>query len=258
MKKILFTLGILNTFFIFQAVAQSRTPLDLLIVGDSQVGATWSRSYLGNFLPSCLNGNFVIYGRGGTVLGNWLGKGGMDKVETIQRNPLHSHLNLGANEVVPLYKKRIEPMLLEHDPKRVVFEFGGNYIGETINLTKIKTDVRALMKVIADNKIDQENCFFLTPTFEMQVATKRNIPHHNLKGVIIVRDLIKSLIKGSCTHIDGLDVMKESDYFDGKEFLKRIPIAGKPGCSGAASNDNVHVCGEAAKELAERVCERIN
>jgi hypothetical protein len=38
----------------------------------------------------------------------------------------------------------------------------------------------------------------------------------------------------------------------------RVLIEGKAGCGGTAVNDNAHICGEAAKDFAQRVCELIN
>jgi hypothetical protein len=84
---------------------QCLSAVDLLLVGDSQSGASWSKSYFGNFFAACLKGNFVVYARGGTVPGNWLGSGGMDPIETIQRDPQDFHFNVGPKENVPLCKK---------------------------------------------------------------------------------------------------------------------------------------------------------
>jgi hypothetical protein len=85
----------------------------------------------------------------------------------------------------------------------------------------------------------------MTPTYEMAVAANRNVPTRNLQASMKIHSLIESAIKAS-------------PFFDGKELLKRIPMDGKPGCSGAAENDNVHVCGEAAQDMAQRICERLN
>lgn len=246
---------ILNLFFTFNLFACPQS-VDLLAIGDSQIGATWSKSYFGNFLQECLEGNFVIYGRGATVPGNWIDKGGMDQIETIQRTPNDPHLNIGSLEQVPLCKKRLAPMLKEHNPQVVFFEFGGNYIGTDDQI--IVNQMKRFVQILEENQIKYEQCYFLTPTYEMQVATQRNAPSRNLKNTIHVRDLMVNIIKNKCQHLDGIEMMKNSAFFDGKEYLKRIPIEGKPGCMGAAQNDNVHVCGEAAKDLAKKVCTILN
>ena len=236
--------------------AQCPSAVDLLVVGDSQSGATWSKSYFGNFLAACLKGNFVVYGRGGTVPGNWLGSGGMDQIETIQRDPQDFHFNIGSKENVPLCKKRISPMLEAHQPKKVFFQFGGNMISLTDS--EVGKQIEVLMGTATDKGIKAENCYFMTPTYEMAVASNRNVPTRNLQAVRKIHALIDNAIKGRCQVISGVELMKDSPLFDGKELLKRIPIAGKPGCSGAAENDNVHVCGEAAQDMAQRMCDRLN
>lgn len=236
--------------------ASCRENVDLLVVGDSQVGATWSRSYLGNFLQECLQSNFVMYGRGGTIPGNWMGQGGMDHVETVERSLSQPHLNIGSGEQVPLCKKRIGPMLKSHTPAKVLFEFGGNYIGREDSL--VKSQINKLMITVQENGITPDQCYFLTPSYEMEVATQRNIPKRNLESVSKMRDLIVKTINGRCQILDGLEIMKASPYFDGKELLKRISVPGKTGCGGAAKNDNVHICGEAARDFAERVCRKIS
>lgn len=254
--KLLPPFALLSLLFSPQILANCSGPVDLLAVGDSQIGATWSRSYFGNFLPTCLKGNFIIYGRGATTLGNWLNSGGMDHIETIQRDNESTHINLGANQKVPICKKRIEPMLTGHQPRKVLFEFGGNYISNPS--LDVKKNIEELMALISKNNISAENCYFLTPTFEMEVESRRSVPQRNLTNVQIVTEKIQTALAGRCQHISGIELMKSSPYFDGKELLKRIPIQGLVGCTGAASNDNVHVCGEAAKDLAERVCQILN
>jgi hypothetical protein len=92
----------------------------------------------------------------------------------------------------------------------------------------------------------------------MEVKSKRNVSRKNLVNTSRISRIILNAIENKCQHLDGLDIMKDSSYFDGKELLRRVPIVGKPGCSGAAENDNIHVCGEAAKDFAERVCLKIN
>jgi hypothetical protein len=238
--------------------AQSECPanIDLLIVGDSQVGATWSKSYVGNFLTQCLKGNFVIYGRGGTVPGNWLGSGGMDHIETIQRDLTQEHLNLGSKDNVPVCKKRLEPMLKAHNPKRLVLSFGGNYI--TLADSLVTKQMNQLALVLQEQGITRENCFFITPTFEMQVSERRNVPTRNLENTRHITQVIKQSIDRSCQVISGLDLMQDSPLFDGDQLLLRQPVAGRGGCMGPAVNDNVHVCGMAAQDYAERICQLLN
>lgn len=250
--------AIIILFMTFNLYASSECPnySDTVVIGDSQVGATWSRSYVGNYLQQCLKGEFYIYGRGATVLSSWIGKGSMDKIETIQRSQVHAHLNLGNFEKVPKCKKRIRHILKTHRPQKIVFNFGGNMIG--LKDTTIADQTNKLTTILKDFNIQPENCFFITPTFEMEVESRRNIPGRNLKNVLKVTKLIKRSLNDSCTLISGVDLMKVSDFFDGNELLKRVVIPGDIGCSGAAKNDNVHICGEAAKDFANRICKIIN
>lgn len=238
------------------ASANCPSPVDLLIVGDSQLGATWSKSYTGNFLQQCLKKDFVLYARGGTVPGNWLGKGGMDQIETIQRDSQNEHLNIGAADKVPVCKKRIGPMIDGHSPRQIMFEFGGNYIAQSDEF--IRKDINLLMETVSAKGISRENCFFLHQTFEMEVSTKRNVPLKNLDNMKRIRDVIEKSLQNRCQFLDGMTLMQDSAYFDGKELLKRVPIEGRGGCSGAASNDNAHVCGEAARDFAQRICQFLN
>jgi hypothetical protein len=230
-------------------------PVDLLIVGDSQSGATWSKSYFGNFLPTCLEGTFALYARGGTVPGNWLGKGAMDQIETMERTPDNFQHNIGSGTTVPECKKRIGPMLDAHSPQKILFQFGGNMIGFTD--AEITKQIDLLMNEISVRGITSSQCYFVTPTFEMAVADHRNVPTRSLAAVVRVTNLIQTAINERCQLISGIEIMKNSPYFDGKELLKRVLIPGLAGCGGAAANDNVHICGEAAKDWAQRVCETL-
>ena len=254
--KVYFLTILIGLLQVQNAQAQECAPVDILVVGDSQSGATWSRSYFGNFLQACLTGKFVVYGRGGTAPAQWLGIGGLDQIETIQRDPSNPHFNIGSGANVPVCKKRIEPMLDAHQPKKVLFEFGGNLIGlsdsDTIN------QIDQLMKVVVEKKITRENCYFLTPTFEMEVKDHRNVPRRNIQSVQKIIELIQAAIGDRCQLISGVELMKSSSYFDGVELLKRVPIEGLTGCGGAAVNDNVHVCGEAARDLSNRICSMLN
>jgi hypothetical protein len=253
MKKI-FVLISLITYQL--SWANCLGPIDVLVVGDSQTGATWSKSYFGNFLQSCLEGTFTIYGKGGSTPGSWLGKGGLDQIEIIQRDQDESHLNIGAGESVPLCKKRIASMLETHQPKKVLFFFGDNHIASSDE--EIIKETELLMKTVNEKGVSPENCFFLTPTFEMEIKTKRNVSRKNLLNTERITQAIRSGIQSRCQLIDGVEIMKSSSYFDGKELLKRVQVEGKIGCAGAASNDNIHICGEAAKDLALKICQTLN
>ena len=253
MKKFLIVASLLLSHLSW---ASCLGPVDLLVVGDSQTGATWSKSYFGNFLQSCLEGTFTIYGKGGSIPGSWLGKGGLDQVEIIQRDQIEAHLNIGAGESVPLCKKRIAPMLETHLPKKVLFFFGDNHIASSSE--EIIKDTDLLMKTVSEKGILPENCFFLTPTFEMEIKTKRNVSRKNLTNTLRISQAIQVGLKSRCQLIDGLELMRSSPFFDGKELLKRVQVEGKIGCAGAASNDNIHVCGEAAKDLATKICHTLN
>lgn len=231
---------------------------DLLVVGDSQVGATWATSYTGNFLQQCLKGNFVIYGRGATVPGNWIDQGGMDQIETIQRDPENKHRNLGSKEQVPLCKKRLTEMLQSHTPKKLLLSFGGNYIGKTTDFEKIKRDITRMLAIIKSSGLKSENCFFVSPTFEMEVATQRNIPHRDLVAVNKVTEFIRPLLKDQCQLLEGVALMQDSTLLTEKSVLKRVQVPGTSGCLGAAQNDNVHICGEAAAEMAHKICDLVN
>lgn len=254
MKIIILVFGLFTSL----SVLACQEPVDLLLIGDSQVGATWAKSYTGNFLQQCLRGNFVIYGRGATVPGNWLGQGGMDHIETIQRDPENSHLNLGSGVKVPTCKKRLEHMLPAHQSKRIALSFGGNYIGKTINTEQVKKEITQLMKITQEHGYLEGNCFFIGPTFEMEVRDRRNIAHRDLSAVEKINSLITPILAGKCRFISGVELMRSSPYFDGKELLRRVQVPGANGCSGAAENDNVHVCGEAARDYALRLCDILN
>lgn len=255
MKSKLFGLLILILFCV-PRVGKACEQVDLLVLGDSQFGATWAKSYSGNFLQGCLKGSFALYARGGTIPGNWIGKGGMDQIETIERTPSEEHLNIGSGDKVPLCKKRLGPMIEAHKPRRILLEFGGNYISSKDDF--IKNDIENLMRELEKYEIEPQNCYFLHQTYEMEVDKKRNVPLKNITNTIRILNIIKDTISNRCQLIDGMELMKNSSYFDGVELLKRIPIENRSGCFGAAVNDNAHVCGAAAKDFADRVCRIIN
>jgi hypothetical protein len=252
MKKIISIL-LLSSMNIF---AQCPEPTDLLVVGDSQTGASWSRSYFGDFVQSCLKGSFAIYGRGGSIAQNWYGKGGLDTVETVERTPAIPFHIVGVGAAVPFCKKRMEFMIDEHKAQKVLYFFGDNYISSEDSV--IIKDINQLMNITFEKGIASQNCFFLAPTYEMQVATKRNVSRKYLANTQRINAAIKKAIGDRCQVLDGLEIMKSSPYFDGKELLKRVQIEGKIGCAGAATNDNIHICGMAAKDLAQRVCDIVN
>lgn len=256
MKKLLLILISFSVFAQNGTEFQCPTSSDTIVVGDSQVGATWSRTYVGNYLQKCLQGDFYIYGRGGTTVASWIGNGSLDKIETIERTKEYNHKNIGKLDAVPLCKKRIENIIDAHRPRKVVFNFGGNMIGQTD--LQIKNQIVRLMKIVNDNNIAPADCFFITPTYEMEVESNRNVPARNLENVLKVTNSIKNALNKQCTLLSGIEIMKDSPYFDGKELLKREIIASDGGCAGAAKNDNVHICGKAALDYAIRLCDLIN
>ena len=183
-----------------------------------------------------------MYGRGGTSPSHWLSQSNMDHIETILRRNDNHHQNIGPGE------RRIAHLLDLHTPKKVVFQFGGNMIG--LSDAEISRQIDALVNVVKERE-----CFFITPTYEMTVVDHRNVPTRNLAAVLRINRLITAAVNGRCQIINGVEIMKDSPYFDGKELLSRVQIPGLVGCAGAAGNDNVHVCGEAAKDWALRICD---
>ncbi len=254
MKTII--LLVLSLTYMSAAISDCQDPVDTLVIGDSQTGSKWSKSYFGDFLQTCLKEEFIIFGKGASIISNWLEKGGLENIEIIQRDPKNPQLSIGIGDQVPLCKKRIGPMLDAYQPRKVLFFFGDNYIGNSDE--EIVKEAQSLVKLLDDKNIPSGNCFFLTPTYEMQIQTKRNVPRKNLANTKRIREALKKGLSDRCQFLDGLELMKTSSYFDGKELLKRVQIEGKPGCSGAAANDNIHVCGEAAKDLALKTCEILN
>jgi hypothetical protein len=228
-------------------------PVDILLVGDSQTGASWSKSYFGNFVQECLGDSFTVYGRGGTSPSSWVGKGNLDNVETIMRSPIHRQLNLGSGDQVQLCQKRLLPMIEAHKPKKLLLFFGDNLIASSDE--EIVSQLEKTMKTIEESGLSPKDCYFLTPTYEMEVATKRNVTRKNFENTLRITLAIKKTIIGHCQHINGLELMKSSAYLTKNQLLKRVEIPGLTGCGGAAVNDNIHVCGQAARDLANKVCE---
>ena len=136
--------------------------------------------------------------------------------------------------------------------------FGGNYIGKTIDEAKVKKEIIRTMEVIQSHGLTQEQCFFVSPTFEMEVATQRNVPHRDLVAVMKVTDIIRPLLKDKCQLVEGTTLMQDSALLNEKKYLRRVQVPGSSGCSGPALNDNVHTCGEAASEMAHKLCELVN
>jgi hypothetical protein len=253
MTKLLFIL----IFTINLAWASCYKNYDLVILGDSQIGATWSKSYVGNYLQKCLQKNsaqdFIILGRGGTHLGHWINKTNMDHIETIERTHLDNHKNLG-NTNLPLCQKRLHEALAAYKPRKLVLSFGGNWIGHSESV--IKQDLKNTIAILAKNQISKDQCYFITPTFEMQVDQRRNVPSRNLEAVKLVTKVIDEMMVNTCQVISGIELMQDSPLLE-NQILKRQSITGDAGCMGAAVNDNVHICGMAALELANKICEKI-
>lgn len=243
-----------------KAYAECEHDRDLVIIGDSQIGATWSRSYIGNYLNECLkhesNLNYVIYGRGATTIGNWIDRTHLDHIEVIQRTRSNPHENIGAHQAVPMCKKRLDSILKSHLPQTLVLSFGGNWIGQDEKV--IRQEINKAVNIINKQSATLAKCYFITPTFEMAVDQRRSVPRRTLEAVKQVTEIIHEQLQGHCQLINGVDLMADSSLLDKKtNTLKRIPIPSDTGCSGAAVNDNVHVCGEAAREMAYKICEKI-
>ncbi len=241
--------------------AQAEDSVHLLGIGDSQTGATWSKSYFGNFLQTCLKEKmqkrFVTYARGGTAPIHWMTNSGLDKIETIQRDNDNNHLNIGNLDQVPLSKKRIKDMLEAHNPEKMFVFFGDNLL--SVEAPLIVKQFKNMANAIQAAGITPENCFFLTPTYEMEVKDKRNVPGKNLVNTLKVNKAIKEGVGSTCQVIDGLELMTNSKLLLHAEtnnpLLKRVLVPELVGCGGTAANDNIHLCGEAAKELANKVCQ---
>jgi hypothetical protein len=91
----------------------------------------------------------------------------------------------------------------------------------------------------------------------MGVSNHRNVPSKNKANTQKVIDAIRLEVGTSCKVVDGLKLMQESGLKVG-DTLKRVNVPGTLGCLGAASNDNIHLCGEAAQEFARKVCSEIS
>jgi hypothetical protein len=232
--------------------------VDLLILGDSQTGADWATAYFGNFLQKCLKTHptglsFASYARGGTSPDHWTTSPGLDKINTIFRDNDRNHLNLGGSDL-PVCKKRLKSLLEIHRPKKVLLFFGDNLI--TNSPDEIKLEYRKMIKVVKDYGISKADCLLLTPTYEMAVADHRNVKAKTFENTSKVIKAVTEESQNDCTVLSGLEIMKESASLSDLK-LKRVAVEGTAGCFGAAANDNIHICGEAARDFANRVCTKI-
>jgi hypothetical protein len=231
--------------------------VEILVIGDSQTGTVGSKSYFGNFIQRCLKSHglrFVTYGRGSTRPEHWLDSDALDQVTTIKRDADHEEVNLGWGAMVPECKRRLQPMLKAHRPEKVLAFFGDNFLLHSPE--SIAKQSQDLVRVIRSHGVSYENCFFLTATYEMEVAGTPRFSHKNLKNTMDVDFAIRQAVGDQCQVIDGLEVMKDSPLLvDSK--LKRVQSDGHTDCFGKSENDNIHYCGDAAKELADQVCERL-
>jgi hypothetical protein len=239
----------------------SYSAIDLLVLGDSQTGATWSKTYFGNYLQKCLKeqiaetGDFVVYARGATQPTHWIKNAALDNIETIQRDAINNHKNIGNLAAVPLEKKRIEPMLQSLQPKKVLLFFGDNLMAETS--ATIETQFKNLLSYVSAGKIEKRDCYLLTPTFEMEVSSHRNVKGKTLENTNKVIAAMTKAAGDSCQVINGLDLIKASPYYLKANLVKRVAIPGDIGCTGAATDDNIHLCGEAARYLAQATCNKL-
>jgi hypothetical protein len=160
---------------------------------------------------------------------------------------------LGGAEV-PVCFKRLDSLLQIHEPKKVVLFFGDNLINASP--AEIQSQYESMLALLNQAVVASENCYLILPTYEMAVATKRNVPAKNLANTLKVNSSVKALVGNRCQVLDGLEAMKDSPLLV-KETLIRKAVEGTTGCFGAASNDNIHLCGEAAREFAQKACEWI-
>jgi hypothetical protein len=228
--------------------------VELLVVGDSQTGTPGSKSYFGNFFQRCLKEkkvNFVTYGRGSTRPEHWLNNGEKDQVTTIMRNAVDEEVNLGWGPLVPRSQKRLKPLMRTHRPEKVMAFFGDNFILHP--RAEIMSQSQQWVQAVRAWGISRENCFFLTATYEMEVESNPKNPDKNYRNTLDVDLAIRDAIGSDCRVIDGLEVMNDSKLLQNGK-LKRIQPEGETDCFGKSANDNVHYCGEAARELADHVC----
>lgn len=249
------------TLSFLQALAHAEcpdAPVDVLLLGDSQTGGSWATAYFGNFVQGCLKSHpdhprFAIYGRGGTQPVDWIYRKSLDSVDLVFRDAEKEH-EVTPGSRAPECKKRIPALLKTHRPKKIVLFFGDNLL--SASTSEIRRQYRELLDQVKNAAPRPEECILITPTFEMEVTERRNVPAKNLLNTKKVINAIKSETQDHCVILDGLELMKNSAFLD-NETLKRISVPGTRGCLGGAINDNIHLCGEAAKEFAEQSCKAI-
>lgn len=228
--------------------------VDLLILGDSQTGGFWATSYFGDFLQRCLARKeglqFVAYARGGTQMIQWTTSSALDSIPTVYRDAETPRKILGKAEV-PVAWKRASSLLKHHSPQAVLLQFGDNLL--SLPPSEIEAQTAGILNELERAGLDRDHCFFATPTFEMAVSTRRNVPAKNLQNTLKVRQAIERAAKDRCTLLDGTSLLAHSPWLE-HGLLKRVSIPGTVGCAGSAVNDNTHVCGEAARAWAEAVC----
>jgi hypothetical protein len=231
--------------------------VDLLILGDSQTGGSWATSYFGDFLQKCLaqkrHLRFAAYARGGTQMTQWVQSKALDHIPTVYRDAETPRKILGGKEI-PVCWKRARSLIEIHRPTGVLLQFGDNLL--SLDATTTETQTKDLLKIVEAAGIPPERCFFATPTYEMAVQAKRNVPAKNLANTLKVRSAIERASKGRCTLVDGTALLAASPLLD-RDLLARVPVEGTTGCLGKAVNDNTHTCGAAARAWAEAVCSAI-
>jgi hypothetical protein len=87
---------------------------------------------------------------------------------------------------------------------------------------------------------------------------KWKLPLRDLKNVKRITKVISENLQGRCQLIDSVELMKDSEFFDGKEFLKRVKIEGLLDAVGPAVNDNFHVCAACYSGLGGKICALMN
>jgi hypothetical protein len=245
------------------AGAEARTECpdrtaDVLVLGDSQTGGSWATSYFGNFIQACLKSHrltpsFAVYGRGGTQPVDWLNRKSLDSVDVVYRDREENHKVLRGPQT-PVCMKRLSPLLQRHKPKKLVLFFGDNLLSaETL---EIRRQYWLFLEEIRASGIAPGDCLLITPTYEMEVSSKRNVPSKNIANTRKVLAAIRAEVGEECRILDGLELMKASPHLK-NETLRRVAVDGTSGCFQSAANDNIHICGEAAREFANRVCAEI-
>ncbi len=231
--------------------------VNLLVLGDSQTGGSWATSYFGDFLQSCLSRRkeltFAVYARGGTQMDQWTNSAALDSIPTVYRDPVTPRKILGKQEV-PLCLKRASSLIKIHQPEFILLQFGDNLL--SLDVSAIEVQTNRLLKVVEEAGIDRRHCYFATPTYEMAVESRRNVPAKNIQNTMKVRNAIEKATLKRCTLLDGTKLLAGSPILN-RGVLERILVPGTTGCAGAARNDNTHACGEAARAWAEAICKSL-